>query len=69
MTYWIPLIFIKHGVSVLVTPLKLLGSQFEQTLIEKKLSSVSITAENITDEMFKVRPCLSSKYQYILMSE
>ena len=27
-TYWMPLLFVKHGIVVIVTPLKQLGKQF-----------------------------------------
>jgi len=42
MTYWIPVLFIKYGISVIVTPLKLSGSQF------------SIMAANATNELFEI---------------
>ena len=53
-TYWMPLLFIKHGVVVLVTPLKLLGKQFVDILAKNIISAVSITATNATSELFEV---------------
>src|ERR1700678_2875449 len=44
MTYWMPVLFIKYGISVIVTLLKLLGSQFAQMLEENRISAISITA-------------------------
>jgi len=38
----------------LVTPLKLLGKQFVKTLERNKLHTVSMTAANVTNELFKV---------------
>ena len=32
LTYWIPLLYINHGITVVVNPLKLLGTQFAQML-------------------------------------
>ena len=40
MTYWMPVLFIKYGISVIVTPLKLLGSQFAQMLEENCISDL-----------------------------
>ena len=39
LTYWMPLLFIKHGVVVLVTPLKLLGKQFVDILAKNIISA------------------------------
>jgi superfamily II DNA helicase RecQ len=51
MTYWMPVLFIKHGISIVVTPLKLLGSQFARTLENNHITAISITA---TNELFEV---------------
>ena len=49
------LLYVKYGIVFLVTPLKLLGKQFVGTLEKNKLRSVSMTAANATNELFKVR--------------
>lgn len=54
MTYWMPLLYIKHGIIVVVTPLKLLGGQFVDVLQGNGISAVSITASNATNELFEV---------------
>jgi superfamily II DNA helicase RecQ len=54
LTYFMPLIYVKHGITVLVTPLKLLGDQFVKRLTDDIISAVSITAENATNELFEV---------------
>ena len=54
MTYWMPVLFIKYGISVIVTPLKLLGAQFSEMLEGVGISAVSITAANTTNELFNV---------------
>jgi superfamily II DNA/RNA helicase len=56
LTYWMPLLFVKHGIVVLVTPLKLLGQQFVDILAKNNISAVSITATHATNEQFKVCP-------------
>lgn len=58
LTYWIPLLYIKHGITVVVTPLKLLGTQFVETLRDNGICAVSITAANATNELFEVRNLL-----------
>jgi superfamily II DNA helicase RecQ len=54
LTYWMPLLFIRHGITVVVTPLKLLGGQFVKMLQDNRISAVSITAANATNELFEV---------------
>ena len=46
LIYWMALLFIKHGIVVLVTPLKLLGEQFVCVLDKNELTAVSMTAVN-----------------------
>ena len=55
ITYWIPVLFIKYGISVIVTPLKLLGSQFAGMLQNNGITAISVTAANATNELFEVR--------------
>ena len=52
--YWIPLLYIKYGIVILVTPLKLLGKQFVDILEKSHLCVVSLTAANATNELFEV---------------
>ena len=54
ITYWMPVLFIKYGISVIVTPLKLLGSQFAGMLQDNGISVISITAANATNKLFEV---------------
>jgi hypothetical protein len=44
MTYWMPLLYIKHGISVVVTPLKLLGVQFADMLQDNGISAGPVLA-------------------------
>ena len=54
MTYRMLLLYIKHRIIVVVTPLKLLGSQFVDMLQGNSISAVSITASNAMNELFEV---------------
>ena len=54
LTYWIPLLYIKHSITVVISPLKLLGTQFAQMLAVNRISAISITAANATNELFEV---------------
>jgi hypothetical protein len=62
MTYWMPVLFIKYGISVIVTLLKLLGSQFAQMLEENRISAISIMAANATNELFEVNLSITISY-------
>jgi hypothetical protein len=55
--YWMPILYIKHGITVVVTPLKLLGAQFVDGLLSKGVSAISITAANATNKLFEVILC------------
>ena len=57
LPYWMALLFIKHGIVVLITPLKLLGEQFVRVLEKNELTAVSMTASNSNNELFKVCAC------------
>lgn len=54
LTYWMPLLYIKHGIMVVVSPLKLLGTQFVEMLGDNRISAVSIMVANVTNELFEV---------------
>ena len=41
--HWMPLLYIKYGIVILVTPLKLLGKQFVDILEKNQLHAVSAT--------------------------
>jgi hypothetical protein len=49
-----PILYVKHGIVVIVTPLKLLGKQFVEVLTENTTSAVPMTAANMTNELFEV---------------
>ena len=44
LCYWMALLYVKYGIVFLVTPLKLLGQQFVETLERNDLRAVSMVA-------------------------
>ena len=54
LCYWMALLYVKYGMVFLVTPLKLLGKQFVETLERNDLHTMLMTATNATNELFKV---------------
>jgi hypothetical protein len=58
LPYWMALLFIKYGIVVLVTPLKLLGEQFVRVLEKNKLTAVSMTASNSIMSYLRYVPAL-----------
>ena len=51
---WVPLLYIKYRIVILVTPLKHLGNQFVDILEKNLLCTVSMTAANASNELFQV---------------
>ena len=54
ITYWMPALFIKYGIIIVVTPLSLLGAQFVQMLKDNGISAICIPAADATNEVFEV---------------
>ena len=55
VTFWIPLLFNDNGIQILVTPLNLLGDKNVHKIAEVlRISSVNVTGQSVTDELFKV---------------
>ena len=54
LCYWMALLYVKYRIVFLVTPLKLLGKQFVETLERNDLCAMSMTAANATNELFEV---------------
>ena len=67
LTYWIPLLYIKHGITVVVSPLKLLGTQFVQMLKDNQISVISIMVANATNELFKVTILMVILVPFLIM--
>ena len=52
--YFLPLLYVKFGIVLLVTPLKLLGMQFVKNLKQRGINAVSMIASNSSNELFQV---------------
>jgi len=53
ITFWIPLLFNKGGITVVVT-LNILGDKNVAELVKLSISAVNITGKSATNELFKV---------------
>ena|ERR1700720_2816440 len=60
LTFWMPLLFHKGGVQMVVTPLNLLGTVNVDDLVSKGFTAIAISAENATKKNFKVNTLLRS---------
>ncbi|KAF8228481.1 P-loop containing nucleoside triphosphate hydrolase protein, partial [Tricholoma matsutake] len=65
-TYWMVLLYVKHSIVLLVTPLRLLGTQFVDVLTRNHLKAVSMMAANATNALFK--EVAARIYQLIIVS-
>ena len=56
LTFWIPLLFNKGGITVVITALNILGDKnvTELTKLRLGISAVNITSDSATNELFKV---------------
>ncbi|KAF7964372.1 hypothetical protein HWV62_9299, partial [Athelia sp. TMB] len=54
LTFWVPLLFKKDGIQVVITPLNVLGKQSVQSLAKMGIQGITVTAENATKETFIV---------------
>jgi superfamily II DNA helicase RecQ len=61
------LLYIKHGITVVVSPLKLLGTQFAQMLEDNQISVISIMAANATNKVFKVMILIVILVPFLIM--
>jgi superfamily II DNA helicase RecQ len=55
LTFWMPLLFKKDGIQIVVTPLNILGKQNVNNLAKLGIQGITVTAENATTQTFKVR--------------
>ena len=54
LTFWIPLLFNKGGITVVVTALNILGDKNVAELTKLGISAVNITSDSATNELFKI---------------
>ena len=59
LTFWMPLLFKKGGIQVVVTPLNILGDQNINNIMARGVSGIAISAENATKQNFEVNPYLN----------
>ena len=59
LTFWTPLLFMKKGIIIIITAMNILGEQNVDDLAKLGISAVNITAENASDQLFKVSTILS----------
>ncbi|KIM86618.1 hypothetical protein PILCRDRAFT_4531 [Piloderma croceum F 1598] len=64
LTFWMPLLFKKDGIQIVVTPLNILGKQNVNNLAKLGIQGITVTAENATTQTFKDIENL--KYQVIV---
>ena len=55
LTFWMPLLFKKDGIQIVVTPLNILGKQNVNNLAKLGIQGITVMAENMTTQTFKVR--------------
>lgn len=54
LTFWIPLLFNKGGITLVVTALNILGDKNVEELAKLGISAANITGDSATNELFKV---------------
>jgi superfamily II DNA helicase RecQ len=57
LTFWIPLLFDKDGISVVITPLNVLGEKNVKELADVSITAINLTTTSASDEAFKVVLC------------
>ena len=71
LSFWIPLLkALEEGMdkmTIVVTPLNLLGKQNVQLLENAGLSAVAVSCENANPETFKVKSCCKHWYSVVLI--
>ncbi|KAH7872322.1 P-loop containing nucleoside triphosphate hydrolase protein [Lentinula edodes] len=66
LSYWLALVFVPEGTIVVVTPLKDLGSQFENELKQKGFCALNVTGNITTNNLYK--DIASLKYRVVIFS-
>jgi superfamily II DNA helicase RecQ len=54
LTFWMPLLFKKERIQIVITPLNILGKQNVDSLAAMGIQAITVTAENATRQTFKV---------------
>lgn len=64
LTFWIPLLFNAGGITILVTPLVVLGDKNVAELSAVSIPAINLTAESTSDATFKVVHRYTGAYMY-----
>jgi hypothetical protein len=54
LTFWIPLLFNEDGVTIVITPLTVLGEKNDNKLLEASIAAINLTTTSASDKAFKV---------------
>jgi superfamily II DNA helicase RecQ len=54
LTFWIPLLFNEDGITVVITPLNVLGEKNVKELSDISIAAINLTAKSASDAVFKV---------------
>ena len=70
LTFWMPLLFKKDGIQIVITPLNILGKQNVKSLVKMGIQGITVTAENATMQTFKVSEvCGEAQSHCLLINE
>lgn len=53
MMFWMPLLFQKDGIQIVVTPLNILGMQNDAKLTKLGISAVAVSAQTACPKLYK----------------
>ena len=48
LTFWMPFLFKKDGIQIVITPLNILGKQNVKSLVKMGIQGITVTVENVT---------------------
>ena len=54
LTFWIPFLFNEDGITVVITPLNILGENNIKELSDVSIAAINLTLTSASDEAFKV---------------
>jgi superfamily II DNA helicase RecQ len=70
LTFWMPFLFKKDGIQIVITPLNILGKQNVKSLVKMGIQGITVTAENATMQTFKVSEvCGEAQSHCLLINE
>src|ERR1700676_941068 len=70
LTFWMPLLFKRDGIQIVVTPLNILGKQNVESLARMGIQGITVTAENATMQTFKVsKVCGEAQFHCLPLNE